>query len=174
LRATPEGNHVILSFNTAAYGFRAFLATASAPDAKTTQLLDTIKAMPARPLPDFSSIWQKTDQTLVAIPTTKPAATKLDGMVRIEGGNYLFVVRGIEIEESNDIGVDVQYPWEDSPKLFHERLMQMKTLYMDKYPVTNAGFKKFLDATHYHRTDDLNLQVARTAIVVLLNVRRHV
>ena len=28
--------------------------------------------------------------------------------------------------------------------------------YIDKYPVTNAEFKRFLDATHYHPTDDLN------------------
>jgi formylglycine-generating enzyme required for sulfatase activity len=27
---------------------------------------------------------------------------------------------------------------------------------MDKYPVTNADFKKFLDATHYQHKDDLN------------------
>ena len=27
---------------------------------------------------------------------------------------------------------------------------------MDKYPVTNAEFKKFLDASHYHPKDDLN------------------
>ena len=28
--------------------------------------------------------------------------------------------------------------------------MHMKSFWMDKYPVTNAQFKKFLDATHYH------------------------
>jgi formylglycine-generating enzyme required for sulfatase activity len=156
LHATPEGDHVVLSLNTEAHGFGAILATASAPDAKTTQLLDTMKAMTAKPLSDFSSVWQKTDQALVAIPATKPAAAAPDGMVRIEGSNYLFVVRGIEIEGSNDIGVDVQYPWEDSPRRFHEHLVQINTFYMDKYPVTNAGFKKFLDATRYHPTDDLN------------------
>ena len=34
--------------------------------------------------------------------------------------------------------------------------MQIKPFYIDKYPVTNAQFKKFLDATHYHPKDDLN------------------
>ena len=56
----------------------------------------------------------------------------------------------------NDIGVDVQYPWEDTPRRFHEHRMQIKPFYMDKYPVTNAEFKKFLEATHYHPEDDLN------------------
>ena len=32
----------------------------------------------------------------------------------------------------------------------------MKSFWIDKYPVTNAEFKKFLDAAHYHPKDDLN------------------
>ena len=43
----------------------------------------------------------------------------------------------------------MQYPWEDSPRRFHEHPMHIKSFYIDKYPVTNAEFKKFLDATHY-------------------------
>jgi len=34
--------------------------------------------------------------------------------------------------------------------------MQMKSFYMDKYPVTNNEFKTFLDASKYHPADDLN------------------
>jgi formylglycine-generating enzyme required for sulfatase activity len=34
--------------------------------------------------------------------------------------------------------------------------MQIKPFYIDKYPVTNADFKKFLDATQYHPKDNLN------------------
>ncbi len=64
--------------------------------------------------------------------------------------------QGIEIEGFNDIGVDVQYPWEDTPRRFHEHPMQIKSFWIDKYPVTNAQFKKFLDATHYRPQDDLN------------------
>ena len=50
----------------------------------------------------------------------------------------------------------MQYPWEDSPRRFHEHLCKSRPFYIDKYPVTNAQFKKFLDATHYHPKDDLN------------------
>ena len=39
-----------------------------------------------------------------------------------------------------------QYPWEDSPRRFHEHAMQIKSFWIDKYPVTNAEFKKFLDS----------------------------
>ena len=34
--------------------------------------------------------------------------------------------------------------------------MHIKSFYIDKFPVTNAEFKKFLDATHYHPQDDVN------------------
>src|SRR5438270_10052265 len=34
--------------------------------------------------------------------------------------------------------------------------MHIKSFYIDKYPVSNTEFKKFLDATHYHPKDELN------------------
>jgi len=77
-------------------------------------------------------------------------------MVRVDGANYLFKVEGIEIEGSNDVGVDVQYAWENSPRRFHEHEIQIKPFFIDKYPVTNQDFKKFLDATNYHPKDELN------------------
>jgi formylglycine-generating enzyme required for sulfatase activity len=77
-------------------------------------------------------------------------------MVRIAGGSYVFKVDGIEVEGSDDVGVDVQYPWENTARRFHEHRMEIKPYYIDKYPVTNAEYKKFLDTSHYHPKDDLN------------------
>ena len=77
-------------------------------------------------------------------------------MIKIPAGEYLFKVKGIEIEGGDDIGVDVQYPWENSPRRFHEHFMDMKSFWIDKYPVTNEQFKKFLAETNYHPKDDLN------------------
>jgi iron(II)-dependent oxidoreductase len=34
--------------------------------------------------------------------------------------------------------------------------MHVHSFYIDKYPVTNAEFKKFVDAAHYHPKDGLN------------------
>jgi len=77
-------------------------------------------------------------------------------MVKITEADFLFKVHGIEIEGFDDIGVDVQYPWEDSPRRYHEHIVHVKSFWMDKYPVSNADFKKFLDATHYRPADDLD------------------
>ena len=77
-------------------------------------------------------------------------------MVKIPEGDLDFRIQGIEIEGFDDIGMDVQYPWEDTPRRFHDHPMHIKSFWIDKYPVTNAQFRKFLDATHYRPQDDLN------------------
>jgi formylglycine-generating enzyme required for sulfatase activity len=77
-------------------------------------------------------------------------------MVKIPESDFRFRIEGIEIEGFDDIGVDVQYPWEDTPRRFHDHPMHIKSFWIDKYPVTNAQFKKFMDASHYQPKDELN------------------
>jgi iron(II)-dependent oxidoreductase len=156
LTPTIEGDSALLEFAVESHGYAAILATPLAPDAHIQSLLSTMKELTAKPLWSFSHQWEPIKQQLVEIPASKPAASAPDGMIRIEAANYLFKVEGIEIEGSNDVGVDVQYPWEDSPRRFHEHRMQINAFYIDKFPVTNADFKKFIDTTHYHPKDDLN------------------
>jgi len=156
LTPETEGAMAALSFPIEAHGFGAIFATRNAPSAKMQTLMATMKAMTSSPLSSFSAEWKALPQTLVAIESTKPATSAPDGMIKIPTADYLFKVEGIEIEGSNDIGVDVQYPWDDSPRRHHEHRLQVKSFYIDKYPVTNVEFKKFLDATHYRPKDELN------------------
>ena len=155
---TPErdGNEAVLAFPIEAHGFGAILATKTAPDAKMRDLMARMKKMTATPLSSYSDQWKPLPQQLVEIARTTAAAAAPEGMVKIPGGDYIFRVQGIEIEGFNDAGVDVQYPWEDGARRFHEHRMHIDAFFMDKYPVTNAQYKKFLDATHYHPADDLN------------------
>ena len=95
-------------------------------------------------------------QTVVEIRPTKPAASAPAGMLKVPAAAYNFEVAGIEIEGTNEVGVDVQYPWENSPRRDHKAVVQIKSFYIDRYPVTNSEFKKFLDANHYHPKDDHN------------------
>ena len=156
LKPELQDGQAVLSFATEAHGYGAVLAAPGEPDARTRDLIDKMKGMTAKPLSSFSHEWKPLAQHIVEIPPTVPAASAPEGMIRIEGGDYLFEVQGIEIEGVDDVGVDVEYPWEDTPRRFHEHRMQIKTFYIDKYPVTNAEFRKFLDATHYHPKDDQN------------------
>jgi len=151
-----EGQESVLSFAIEAHGYGAILATAAEPDAQTQQLMQKMKTMTKNSLSTYSHEWMPLSQQLVDIEPSAAASSVPEGMVRVDGGDFLFKVDGIEIEGSDDVGVDVQYPWEDNARRFHEYRMQIKPFYMDKYPVTNAEFKEFLNATHYHPKDDLN------------------
>ena len=112
--------------------------------------------MTAKPLASFSHEPTVLHQRMVEIAPTKPDAETPEGMVKIPGGSFVFRVRGTEIEGGSMNGVDVQYPWEDSPRRFHEHAMTIKPFFIDKFPVTNAQFKQFLDATHYAPRDPGN------------------
>jgi iron(II)-dependent oxidoreductase len=155
---TPEleAGTAVLSFAMEARGYGAVLATPGAPDASVTHLLSRMRETTGAPLASYSDEWKALRQTLVEIPATSPAAAAPEGMVKIPGGDYLFKVTGIEIEGHNDVGVDVQYPWEDSARRFHQHRVPIKPFYMDKFPVTNVEFKRFLDTTHYHPQDGSN------------------
>jgi formylglycine-generating enzyme required for sulfatase activity len=156
LKPEVQGSTATLSFEVEAQGYGSVLALAGQPDEQLHKLLARMSELSQKRLQDFSHEWKFLPQQIVPIAATKPAATAPAGMVRIPGGKYDFQVSGIEIEGSNDVGVDVQYPWEDAPRRHHLKTLEMKPFYIDKFPVTNADFKKFVDATHYHPRDDHN------------------
>jgi formylglycine-generating enzyme required for sulfatase activity len=154
----PErrGDKAVLTFSLGAKDYGAVLATRLPLTENRSSLMATMKTMTATPLSSLSDKRTVLLQQMVEIAATKPASGTPAGMVEIPEADFLFKVQGIEIEGFDDIGVDVQYPWEDSPRRYHEHVVHIKPFWMDKYPVTNAEFKKFLDATHYQPEDDLN------------------
>jgi formylglycine-generating enzyme required for sulfatase activity len=65
------------------------------------------------------------------------------GMIKIPAGTFTMnVVNGDEF---------ISYPKEGYPKT-----LTMKSFYMDRYPVTNSNFKKFIDETKYYPSDTVN------------------
>ncbi|HVZ82114.1 MAG TPA: SUMF1/EgtB/PvdO family nonheme iron enzyme [Terracidiphilus sp.] len=156
LKPDRDGGNDVLSFDIEAHGIGAVLATKGEPNAAQQQLLARMHAMTATPLSSYSAEWTALPQQLVEIHPTTAQAAAPKGMIKIPAGRFRFKVKGIEIEGTDDIGIDVQYPWENSSRRFHEHWMQIPSFYIDKYPVTNAQFKEFLDATHYHPKNDLN------------------
>jgi gamma-glutamyl hercynylcysteine S-oxide synthase len=156
LKPDLENGKAVLEFATEAHGYGAILASSGEPDGKILQLMAKMKMITAKPLSSFSHEWIPLTQHMLQTQPTQTASSVPEGMVRVKGGDFLFQVEGIEIEGGDDVGVDVQYPWEDSPRRFHEHRMQIKPFYIDKYPVTNAEFKRFLDATRYQPKDKLN------------------
>jgi gamma-glutamyl hercynylcysteine S-oxide synthase len=156
LKPAVDGNDSVLVFAIEAHGYGAVLAVSGEPDAHFKELMAKMAQVTAKPLSSYSHDWTSIPQKLVEIAPTQPARSTPDGMVRVDGGHFDFKVEGIEIEGTDDVGVDVQYPWENSARRFHEHPMEIKPFYIDKFPVTNAQFKKFVDESHYHPKDDLN------------------
>ena len=115
-----------------------------------------MKSITAKPLASYSHEWKVLPQQIVPIAATKAPAGSPADMVKIPAADFVFHVQGIEIEGFNDIGVDVQYPWEDTPRRFHEHPMHVKSFWIDKYPVTNAHSKSSWMPPTIIPQDDLN------------------
>ena len=148
LRPRIEGGTARLSFEVEGRGYGAVVAARELG-------LDAFRGGEKR-LAEFNGEWKFLPQRLVEMAPTARRQEAPAGMVRIPGGEFDFRVSGVMIEGANDVGTGVQYAWEDSPRRHHRRMIDVKTFFMDRYPVTNAEFKKFLDATRYRPGDDHN------------------
>jgi len=106
----------------------------------------------------LSGSWHPLKQRIVPIPTNTVQGTVKDDMILITGvQDFQFISEGTMIEgDPLPDAVGVQYPWAQHPvrKTTHE--IEIQDFYIDKYPVTNREFKRFLDETNYHPEDDYN------------------
>ena len=150
-----QANSITLSFDIEAHGFGAIFVTPALKNPAVESLMKISRSWNATPLNSLSDQWTPLPQhILTTAKTTPPSAPQ--NMIRIPAADFLFRVNGLEIEGENWAGLDVQYPWEDSPRRHHIHQIHIPSFWIDKYPVTNADFKKFLDASHYHPKDDYN------------------
>ena len=175
-RDTLSGDaSVTLNFDIEALGFGAIFVTGRPLGPEFVAFLQSMKKMSARALASYDNNWNYLPQTLVqqeieeaARPSDSPP-----GMVAVPGGMYQFESSGVEIEggtgpssiggskgrrdaQPTQQGVDVQYPWEPSPRRAHSHALQIDPFYIDKYPVTCAQFSQFLVEKNYTPRDSTN------------------
>ena len=151
-----EGDDDVLSFPVEANGFAAILATSESATPEFQALLEKMHTFAQKPLAGYSNEWKTLPQQLVPITKTEAARGAPKDMVQIPAADFTFKVNGIEIEGTNDDGLDVQYPGEPSARRYHNLKVHIESFWIDKYPVTNAQFKQFLEATHYRPADNHN------------------
>ncbi len=156
LHGRREGDSVTLDFPLEADGFGAVLVAPGQAPPGIVALMSKMRTMTARPLSSWSNEWRPLPQHVVAIAPSKAAKSAPPGMIEIPAGDFDFRVMGVEIEGGDYIGVDVAYPWEDSARRFHHHRMTISRFYIDKYAVTNAQFKRFMDTMRYRPKDGLN------------------
>ncbi|MDB6041586.1 MAG: sulfatase-modifying factor protein [Gammaproteobacteria bacterium] len=139
------------------HGFGAILAVV--PGAQSQDLdrfLERVRELARAPLRSFSAEWKSLPQEIMRVERTRRVAQASEGMIRIPPAEFDFAVQGVEIEGQTWEGLDVQYPWETSPRRSHRRRLSIEAFCIDRYPVTNAQYKAFLDATAYRPQDDHN------------------
>ena len=133
----PPSSSGQIPLNLEAAGYGAVLATSNttAEDPELAAFLAKMKAMQASsgPIQQLNNTWTYELQQRIPIAPA-PIATMPDNMVKINGGPYRFVVKGIEIEgggkssiKNNPFGVDFQYPWEAAPNRFHDYNLSKRT-----------------------------------------------
>jgi len=157
LQPRLEGGDAVLTFAVEPRGFGAVLALdAGVVGDELDAFLDEMRERARVPLRSLSNTWHSLPQALVESAPTTAQATPPDGMVAIPAGDFDFVVGGVEIEGQTWEGNDVQYPWEPNARRFHRHRMAMQAFHIDRTLVTNAQFKRFLDASGYAPPDPHN------------------
>ncbi|MFC3579262.1 formylglycine-generating enzyme family protein [Sphingomonas hylomeconis] len=140
-----------------AHGFAALLQLPATGDrAGLDAFLAEMAAQAATPLAERSAVWASAQQQLTPVMQTKAYATAPDGMVAIPAATIDFAVHGIVIEGYAAEGVDVQYPWEPNARRFHHHRLPIDAFAIDRFPVTNAEFATFVDASGYAPADTHN------------------
>jgi formylglycine-generating enzyme required for sulfatase activity len=155
LRPESDGSNSALSFEIERRGYGAVLMVEGNTLPKEIEtLLPKMAELSNKRLADFSAQWKSLKQKIVEIAPTKPVEKAPEGMVLIPAAKYRFRVSGVEIEDGT--GMDFQYPGEDEPRKSHDLEMSIAAFYIDRCPVTNSQYKKFIDATGYKPKDGHN------------------
>jgi len=153
----PGAATATLTFEIEARGYGAVLAAEEGYQGNDLhKLLTRMAELSKTRLADLPAEWKPLAQKIVEIPPTRPVHATPDGMVTIPAATFRFRVSGVEIEGGDEPGVDVQYPWEDLPRRHHDKELEVRAFHIDRFPVTNAQFRKFLDATRYKPRDAHN------------------
>ncbi len=151
------GDQAVIEFGMEGRGFGALLAVDAGHHVEALPaFLETMADLARVPLRTLSNRWHAIPQSITPSAATAPRAQAPDGMVAIPGGEFVFVVGGVEIEGQTWEGLDVQYPWEHSPRRHHRQRMRIKPFHIDRHPVTNAEFKRFVDDSGYAPRDAHN------------------
>jgi formylglycine-generating enzyme required for sulfatase activity len=157
LQPRIDGERAVLSFALEPRGFGAvFALDGGSAHEGLEEFLARMRKHARVPLQSLSGTWHSLPQTLVAIAPTQPIASAPDGMVTIPAADFDFTVGGVEIEGQTWEGNDVQYPWEPNARRFHRHRLSIPAFHIDRFPVTNAQFKRFLDESGWRPRDPHN------------------
>merc|ERR1719315_80470 len=145
----PESGHSwFTTITIEPEGYGAVLLTEN-KDEELESFIALMADMSKLPLSEYDDEWRPLQQVIEDIQPSiyeqKPFQID-DDFLLVEGGFLPFFVVGncIEGDRLPD-ALDVQFPWEDHPQRIHSQVLEVPSLYVDKYPVTNKNYKQFLE-----------------------------
>lgn len=159
LKPIKKDSIITLAFDVEALGYGAVVAIKEySLDTFFYQHLTAMHTLAKKRVNSFSVAWKPLSQQLVEAGKTKPAATAPKEMVLISAiKNYSFESIGVMIEgDELPNAVGMHHPWEQHPARSQKHSLDIVSFYMDKYPVTNQQYKKFINAVGYWPKDDHN------------------
>lgn len=152
-----DGDRAVASLDMAARGFGAVLQRLDgADDEAVDRFLAEMRERAATSLSSLSAAWCPAPQSLVPIEPTEKYSSPPEGMVAIPAAEFDFAVHGVVIEGAAAQGVDFQYEWESTPRRHHRRRLNIPAFGIDRFPVTNRDFRRFLAASGYAPADPHN------------------
>jgi len=158
---TPKrnGSDAVIGLSIEARGYGAIAILKKGSESKAFRsFLSTMAALSAKPLSSYSATWKEIPQQQFPLSKTKIVSKAPDGMIEIPAAkNYSFESVGVMIEGKElPTALGIQHPWEQHASRSQTHVMDIPSFYIDRFPVTNEQFKKFIDATRYHPKDDYN------------------
>ena len=157
LGAWRDRASIALQFGANDYG-ALYLNASQAASGDLQTLLARMAALTVLPLSSFNQSTALLPQALLQpgrVSSLRPAAPP-PGMLAIPAAaSFWFNVSGIEIEGDN-LGVDVQYPWESLPQRHHSAVLAVAGFFIDQFLVTNADYAAYLRASGYRPDDPTN------------------
>jgi formylglycine-generating enzyme required for sulfatase activity len=159
LNPERDGDKVYLSFDIEHQGYGAIVSTTeTATNADFQPFLNEMNAAAKVKLASLSKTWRPIQQKIVDIQATKRADKAPKEMVLVPAIKYYsFESTGVYIEgDALPSASGIQYPGESTPGRSHKKSIDINAFYIDRHPVTNAEFKKFMDASKYQPKEKHN------------------
>ena len=147
----------ILSFEVEGRGYGAVLAWDPAlPDQDVQSLLTRMKQLARKPLRAFSSEWKCLPQTQAPIKAVRAPRNPPADMIRLPGGEFEFRSRASWWRVATRLVSTCSIRGKISAPSPSADGFELKPFWIHRYPVTNARFKEFLDATGLPAADEHN------------------
>ncbi len=158
--ACEQKGGAYLKYPLEPHGFGAVLVVRPGGTAPSREYLQRMRMITTAPLSAYSPVRSFLPQTMSPLIRSR-GLDGADGMSYIEppanGAPYDWSCSGnIQQGDSLPTIVDVQFPFETSPRRNHAQKIELEPFWLDTFPVTNGEYLEYLRSSGYRPRDPTN------------------